>query len=269
MIAPLHYIRMGYDDDGAGLPVVFLHGFLLDRTLWTHQRLALMSRVRCIVPDLRGCGDSSVHGPYSMDQYADDVIELLNWLEIDRAVICGLSMGGYVAMAMWRRHPERIAGLVLCDTRATAESAAAREERTRRIALAEAEGAPAVAERQLPGLVGKTSRERSPEVVAGLYAMMARQPVEGIVGALQAMRDRPDSRQTLASITVPTLVIVGEEDVLTPVAEAQAMVDLLPTATAPRLERIPLAGHASCVERPAAVSFAIAEFLSSLASARA
>lgn len=261
MIATLHQVKLGFDDHGDGLPVVFLHGFPHDRTLWMHQRMALSSRVRCIVPDLRGFGESSSHGPYSMATYADDVVALLDWLEIDDAVVCGLSMGGYVAMAMWRQHADRIRGLVLCDTRATADADAARATRNELIQLARAEGASAVAARQMPGMVGKFTRATRPTVLSTMEAMMSRQPVAGIVGALEALRDRPDSRETLASITVPTLVIVGEDDVVTPERDALAMMELLPLAAKAQLARIPNAGHVSCLERPSAVNLVLAEFL--------
>ncbi len=264
MIATLHQVALGYDDQGDGVPIVFLHGFPLDRALWVHQRAALSTRARCITPDLRGFGESSLRGPYSMDQYADDVAALLDWLEIDEAVICGLSMGGYVAMAMWRRHADRIRGLVLCDTRATTDTDAGRVARNELIALAQSAGADAVSERQLPGMVGYTTRETRPVVESRLRAMMSRQPVGGIVGALEALRDRPDSRSTLSSISVPTLVVVGEEDTITPVRDARAMMELLPAAAKPRLECIAGAGHLSCLERPAAVNFVIAEFLASM-----
>jgi pimeloyl-ACP methyl ester carboxylesterase len=266
MIASLHGLTMGYDDQGDGQPIVFLHGFPHDRSLWTHQRIALSQRARCIAPDLRGFGESSTHGPFSMDQYADDVAALLDWLEVDDVVLCGLSMGGYIAMAMWRRHPDRIRALVLCDTRATADTDAARTSRDALIAIAHTEGATAVATRQLTGMLGKASRERRPDVVAELQSMMERQPVEGMVGALEALKSRPDSRSTLASISVPTLVVVGEDDTLTPVADAQVMLNLLPRVASPRLELIAEAGHVSCLERPAAVTHALAEFLASLAT---
>lgn len=269
MIAPLHFVRLGYDDQGTGLPVVLLHGFPHDRSLWMQQRRALSPRVRCIVPDLRGFGESASHGPFTMDQYADDVIELLNWLEIDRAVIGGLSMGGYIAMALWRRHPERVRALALCDTKATADNDAGRAARGELIALAKASGAAAVAEKQITGMVGKSTRERRSDVVDGLKAMMSRQSVAGIVGALEALRDRPDSRETIRSISVPTLVVVGSEDALTPISDAQAMMDLLPPDAEARLEIINGAGHASCVERPAAVTQALGEFLASLTVERA
>lgn len=264
MIASLPNLDLGFDDQGSGLPVVLLHGFPHDRALWAQQRDALSTHVRCIVPDLRGCGESSTVGPWSMDQYADDIVALLDHLDLAHAVVCGLSMGGYVAMAMWRRHAERIRALVLCDTRATADTDATRAARDELIVLARRDGAHAVAERQLKGMLGASTHEGRPQVVEQMRAMMERQPVEGIAGALAALRDRPDSRPTVASISVPTLVVVGEEDTLTPVSDAEAMIDLLPAFAHARLERIAHAGHASCVERPAAVSHVLAEFLSTL-----
>ena len=264
MIASLHHLQIGYDDQGSGPPVVFVHGFPHDRSLWTQQRVALATQWRCITPDLRGFGESTARAPYTMDQYADDIVALLDWLEIEAAVICGLSMGGYVAMALWRRHPDRVQAMILCDTRATADSEATRDARNELMALAHRSGADAVAEKQLPGMIGATTRERRPDVVDNVRAMMARQSVSGIVGALEAMRDRPDSRETIASITVPVLFLVGDEDVLTPVRDAEAMRDLLPDTTTVRLERIADAGHATCLERPAAVMHAIAEFLTAV-----
>ena len=268
MIASLPNLTLGFDDRGSGLPVVMLHGFPHDRSLWLQQRNALSTRVRCILPDVRGFGESSSHGPHSMDQYADDVIALLDYLEVPQAVVCGLSMGGYIAMAMWRRHAERIRAMVLCDTRATPDTDDARTARDESIALVRRDGARALAEKQLKGMLGTTTHETKPHVVAHMRAMMERQSVEGIAGALGALRDRPDSRPTIASISVPTLVVVGEEDTLTPVSDAQAMVALLPSFANARLERIDHAGHASCVERPAAVSHVLAEFLSTLAPDR-
>lgn len=265
MIAQLPGYQAGFDDSGDGLPVVFLHGFPHDRTLWTSQRLALAPRVRCITPDLRGFGHSSTHGPFSMDQYADDVVSLLDWLSIDAAVVCGLSMGGYVAMAMWRRHPERIRALVFVDTKAGADTEETKAKRDALIAIVRRDGSRAIADAQLQGMLGKTTRERRPEVVNAVRVMMARQSVAGITGALQSLRDRPDSRQTLGTITVPTLVVVGEDDVLTPIQEARAIAEALPAAARVRMEIIAGAGHLPCLERPAAMTHALSDFLESLA----
>ena len=264
MIADLGDVQLGFDDLGAGTPLVFIHGFPHDRSLWAGQASALSTHVRCITVDLRGFGESSVGGPYSVDQYADDVAALLSHLEVERAVVCGLSMGGYVAMAMWRRHSARVAALVLCDTKGAADSSEAKAKRNELITLAEEKGSVAIAESQLPGMIGKTTRAMRPELVERTRQMMERATVPAIVGAISAMRDRPDSSATLASVTVPTMVIVGDEDVLTPLVEAQAIAASLGTRAAAKLEVIEGAGHLSCVERPAAVTHALADFLATL-----
>lgn len=261
MIAHVNGIDLSWDDVGAGVPVVFLHGFPLDRTFWKPQLSALIAQARCIAPDLRGFGDSTPAAPYSMDQYADDVVALLDHLGIDRAVIAGLSMGGYVAFALWRRHRERVRALILADTRATADSAEGLEKRRALLEVARREGSGAVATRQLPTLLGATTRERNPDVAEWLHLMMAMQPVEGVAGAIEAMMARPDSTPDLATITVPTLIVVGEEDTLTPPSDAAAMAGAIRGA---RLETLTLAGHLAPVERPAAFNHIVAEFVASL-----
>jgi 3-oxoadipate enol-lactonase len=265
VIAQLPGFQVGFDDSGDGLPVVFLHGFPHDRSLWASQRLSLAPRVRCIVPDLRGFGQSSTHGPFSMDQYADDVIQLLDWLGIESAVVCGLSMGGYVAMALWRRHADRIRGFVFCDTRAGADTDEGRTRRDELIAQVKRDGARAIGEAQVTGMVSSATRERRVDVVNALRAMMGRQPAAGLIGALQALRDRPDSRETLKTISVPSLVLVGEDDALTPLREARAIAEALPPAARVRLEIIAGAGHVPCLERPAATTHALSDFLSTFA----
>lgn len=261
MIARINGIDLAWDDVGTGIPIVFLHGFPLDRTFWKPQVGAVMALGRCIVPDLRGFGESSVQGPFTIDQYADDVAALLDYLQIGSAVIAGLSMGGYIAFAMWRRHPERVRALILADTRAGADSPETRQKRGELIALARAEGPGAVATRQITGLIGKTTRERNPDVAEWLHLMMCMQPVEGVIGAIEAMLGRPDSTPDLPTITVPTLVLVGDEDAITRPAEAKAMADAIRGA---RLEILAQAGHAANVERPAAFNHIVAEFVASL-----
>ena len=279
MIAALNGVHIGFDDTGTGLPVLFIHGFPHDRSLWDDQCSALSTHVRCIAPDLRGFGESTaiasatgespVAGsvtsePVSIDQYADDLALLLVHLDVKQAVVCGLSMGGYVAMAMWRRHPDLVRALVLCDTKAGADTDEGRKKRDELIALAQREGSDAIAATQITGMLGKTTRDKRPDIVARTEAMMRRASVAGIVGALTAMRDRPDATPTLATVSVPTLVVVGDEDALTPVAEAEGiMVALGPTAMA-KLEVVDGSGHASCIERPAAVTHVLADFLAAL-----
>src|SRR3954470_7875410 len=154
---------LAHADVGHGLPVVLLHAFPLNRSMWEPQVAALFGECRCIVPDLRGFGDSTRDGPYTMNRYADDVIGILDALQIEQAVIGGLFMGGYVALATYRRHRHRVRALMLADTRASADTAEARAKRNELIALANAAGAAAVAERQITGLVGKSTREKQPE----------------------------------------------------------------------------------------------------------
>ena len=253
--------RLAYDDAGAGRAVVLVHGFPQSRRYWHPQLAALPAGVRALAPDLRGFGDSEPRAPLSLDRHADDLVALLDHVGVARAVVCGLSMGGYVALALWRRHPARVRALVLADTRAGADDAAGRARRDALVALARREGSAAVADTQLAGSLGRTTREREPARVAAFRALLSAAPVEGIVGALLAMRDRPDATATLPTIAVPTLVLVGAEDVLTPVDEARRLAAGIVGA---RLAVIDGAGHASSWERPAAFTAELAAFVLAL-----
>jgi pimeloyl-ACP methyl ester carboxylesterase len=243
------------------MPVVLLHGFPHDRTLWSPQMGAFVDTCRCIAPDLRGFGESCVEPPYSMDRYADDVIDLLDRLGIARAVIGGLSMGGYVAFALWRRHRERVRALVLADTRAGADSDETRAKRRTQIEVVRSRGAAVLAAQIVPGQLGPRTRERHPDIVEVVREIAARAPVEGIVGAIEAMIARPDSTSTLASIDVPTLVLVGEDDDITPPAEAMKIHEGIAGS---QLETIAGAGHLASIERPAAFNHVLSEFLGRL-----
>jgi pimeloyl-ACP methyl ester carboxylesterase len=196
-----------------------------------------------------------------MDRYADDVVAVLDTLGIERAVIVGLSMGGYVAFAMWRRHKHRIRALVLADTRAVADSVEVIEKRRGLIAAAETQGSTAVANAQIAGLMGRSTRDKRPDIYDAMHRMMAQAPVEGVIGALEALIARPDSTSTLATIDVPTLIIVGDEDVITPPKEAKRLQEGIPRS---RLEILKGAGHLSNVERPASFNTVMTEFLGSL-----
>lgn len=252
---------IGYDDVGSGVPVLFLHGFPHNRSLWSPQLGALATPARTICMDLRGFGESARDAPGGLDGYADDAAALLDVLGVERAVIAGLSMGGYATFAFWRRHRARVRALVLCDTKATADSAAAQGARVEMQALVTDHGSMAVANQMITGMVGRTTREKNPELVDELHRMMSLAPVQGIVDALDALRTRPDSTPTLASIDVPTLIVVGDEDVLTPVKDARAMHLAI---VGSRLEVIAGAGHVSNMERPATFNHVLSEFLVSL-----
>jgi len=255
--------RVGYDSIGGGPPVVFLHAFPLDRTMWAPQRSTLADACRCLTIDVRGFGESDAVAPFTVDRYADDIVCVLDNAGVDRATIVGLSMGGYVAFALWRRWPARVRALVLADTRAGADSAETRERRRELIGLARSKGVSSVVDRQIVGLLGKTTRERRPQVEAQARAIAESATVDGVVGALEALLGRPDSTPSLSTITVPTLVIVGDEDVITPPKEARAMHQQIHGS---RLEVVAGAGHLSNLERPAAFNAVLAEFIQGIES---
>ena len=249
---------VGYDDHGSGPPLVLLHGFPHDRTLWAPQFADPSLGVRRIAPDLPGFGESGPADEANLDCWADWVAAFLDSIELERVIVGGLSMGGYLAFALWRRHPHRVNALVLADTRAGADSEDGRAKRRDMQSLARAEGAGAVADRMITGMVGKTTRAERPAVVATLNAMMRRATAPAISDALDALMDRPDSTPTLGTITVPTLVLCGEEDALTPVAESEALHAAIAGST---LGIIPRAGHASNIEDPAAFDGLLSRFL--------
>jgi pimeloyl-ACP methyl ester carboxylesterase len=261
LIAVVESIDVGYDDVGSGMPLLFAHAFPLNRTMWAPQVSALVDRCRCVAADFRGFGESSVVPPYSMEQYADDLAHLLDQLHIDRVVLCGCSMGGYVAFAFWRRHRSRVRALVLSDTRAGADSDEVLARRRQLIGVARTEGATAVANLQITSLVGKTTREKQPDSYDAVHRRMAQAPVDGILGALEAMMVRPDSTPILSTIDAPVLILVGEEDVPTPVKEARAMHERIPGS---RLEVVSQVGHLANLERPAAFNHILTEFLGTL-----
>jgi pimeloyl-ACP methyl ester carboxylesterase len=264
MIALVDDIEIGYDDAGSGTPLVLIHGFPHDRTLWSPQLHGLIDRARCVAVDLRGFGTSSAAPPWNMDRFADDIAALMDVLRIPRAVVGGLSMGGYVALAFWRRHRDRVRGLILANTRAAADSPEAREKRSAMIELARERGVAAVVDAMLPGMVGKTTREKNPDVVEVVREMMVSASSDGVIGGLEAMRERPDSTGTLATIDVPVLVVTGDEDALIPVSDARALHAAIGGS---RLEVIAGAGHLSNLERPAAFNHVVSEFLAGLALA--
>jgi len=258
---PIDGVPLAYTDTGHGTPVVLLHGFPLDRTLWDEQVAALGSRFRLIVPDLRGFGASKAPpDPVSMDRFADDTASLLDHLRVRQAVIAGLSMGGYVAFAFARRHAPRALGYVFCDTKAAPDSPEARAGRADLAELALRHGMAPIADRMIPRLLAPSSLAR-PDLVDRVRRIILAAPVDGVRGALLGMANRPDSTPTLQTLRAPTLFIVGAQDTLSPPAEAGAMCDRVPGA---RRVVIPDAGHLSPLENPPAVNAALADFLDGL-----
>lgn len=255
--------EMAFEDTGGtGVALLLIHGYPLDRTLWAMQLRGLANVARVIAPDLRGFGESSLPtGAVTVDTYADDVNALLDALGVKTAVVAGLSMGGYIAFAFYRKYPERVRALIFANTKAGADSPEGKKGRNDSATLAREKGAAAIAERMLPKmLTPKTAAER-PSVAASVNTMMSRQSVDGVVAALMAMRDRPDSTPALAQISAPTLVITGVEDTLIPPKESELMRDGIRGA---KLVVIPGAAHLSNVEQPEAFNRAVSEFLKSI-----
>jgi 3-oxoadipate enol-lactonase len=251
---------VAYDDTGRGRPLVLLHAFPLARVMWRPQVEALAADHRVLAPDLRGFGGTSLFdGPPSVERMADDVAGWLDALGVTEPVVLGgLSMGGYVALAFERRHAARLRGLILADTRAEADSAEAKANRDRLIAFARSHPTSEVVEQLVPKLVSEATWERRPEVVDEVRRIGSAQSANGIIAALEALRDRPDSTSGLGKIAVPTLVVVGAADALTPPALAQGMVAAIPDA---RLATIEWAGHLSNLEQPEAFNAAVRSFL--------
>ncbi|MBM3974180.1 MAG: alpha/beta fold hydrolase [Planctomycetes bacterium] len=250
--------RLAVRATGAGPLTVLLHGYPLDHRMWDAVRDGQLADHRTLAAiDLRGHGSSPSAGDdaHAMERFADDVAAVVDALAPDgRADVVGLSMGGYAALAFAERHPQRLRSLALVDTRAAADAPAARANREAAIAMATTQGASAIADAMLPKLLAPGA---DPAVAKALRAMIADTPVATIVADLRGLRDRADRTALLPAIAAPALVVVGEHDAITPVAEAEAMACALPCA---RLVVVPGAGHMTPMEQPAAFAEALAAF---------
>ncbi|MBI3465993.1 MAG: alpha/beta fold hydrolase [Planctomycetes bacterium] len=247
-------------DRGAGSPVLLVHGFPLDHTMWRPQIEFLSQTHRVIAPDLRGFGGSmATPGTVSMERFADDLSNVLTALGIEEPVtLCGLSMGGYIAWQFWRKHTARLRRLVLCDTRAQPDGAEAAENRHALADRVLAEGPSVTAEAMLPKLFASQTQTRMPEVIEAQRRVMLAATPDGIAAALRGMAERPDARPWLASIRVPTLVIVGSEDTISPPDEMRQIASAIPGA---QFVEVPGAAHMAPLEQPEAVNSALRRFL--------
>jgi len=237
-------------------PVVFLHAFPLSSAMWRPQHGVVGGRT-VLTPDFPGFGDRTVDTP-DLERFARAVLDRMDAAGIGRAILVGLSMGGYVALGFQALWPGRVAGMVLADTKAGSDDPAGRVKRTDQAARVRQEGVAWLAEALLPALLGETTRQTRPEVVAEVRRMAEAADPEGVARALEAMRERPDSTPGLGAIQVPVLALVGEEDTLTPVAEARKIAEGVPDG---RLVVIPGAGHLSNLESPKAFNEALTSFL--------
>ena len=258
-------LNVAYDDVGpAGAPVILLlHAFPLNRSMWRPQLDFFAETHRCIAPDLRGHGETTYvdtplgAGQVSMVLLAEDAVALLAALDIPQATVCGLSLGGYVSFALWRRHPDRISKLILADSKAQPDTAEQKANRMKQADLAQAEGMRPVADGMLPKLIAPQHEDTVLDVA--VRHMIHATRVAEMVPTLHALADRPDSQPTLPTIDVPTLILVGEQDALTPVKDAELMQKRIgPLA---QLVVIPLAGHLSNLEQPPTFNLALRRFL--------
>ena len=257
-------LRVRTAGEGDHPPLLMVHGFPFDHRQWDPQFEALALFGRLAAPDLRGLGSSQ--GPldpraYHMDRYADDLAQIMDHLRWERAVVAGLSMGGYIALAFAHRHRARLAGLVLLDTQAAADDETALERRRQAQEKVRRQGPDALVGDFLEKVLGETTRRERPEVVAAVETMMLGQSPHGVIGALEAMASRPDRTGQLPDIDVPALVIVGSEDTLTPPEKARVMAENMPDA---RLAEIPRAGHVTSLEAPEAVNRELLSFLAEI-----
>jgi pimeloyl-ACP methyl ester carboxylesterase len=264
MKAKIAGAEIEYAVGGRGPAVLWFHAFPLGLFMWDGQAEALADTHQVIRFDARGFGASPSGGALlTMERIADDGAALLDHLGVSQAVVGGCSMGGYAAFAFVRRHADRLKGLVLQDTKAGADNEEARKGRATLAEKVLREGAGVAADAFLPRLLGETTQKERPELVARIRERILAASPRGIADALAGLAARADSSPTLREIRVPTLVVCGAEDVITPVAESEAMHKAVPGS---RLELIPKAGHLSNLEAPAAYNAALRSFLGALPS---
>jgi pimeloyl-ACP methyl ester carboxylesterase len=248
-----------YEVLGSGPPVVLLHPFPANRDLWKPAAQAILSHYRVILPDLRGHGDSGIgEGPATMEKHAMDIVRILDHEEVGRAPFVGVSIGGYVLFEFWRRYRARVEALVLCNTKAQADTPEARAARLQAAADVLERGTEPFFESMLSKLIGKTTHRTRPDLVEGALRMMRKMSPEDVAMVQRGMAARPDSVETLKTINVPALIVTGDEDVLTGVADAELMRQHLPSS---QVKIIGKAGHYSPWEQAEEVGNLLRQFL--------
>lgn len=256
----INNINLAYTDTGVGRPIVLIHGYPFNRALWTEQIPTLSNSNRIIAPDLRGFGESDASpGTSTMNSLATDIALLMDQLEIPRATIGGLSMGGYVALAFYKLFPSRVRALVLADTRPQGDTEEGKQARAQQAEKALSEGMAGIADAMLPKLLAPDTVSKRPEIVRFVRDMMLQTKPEGAAAALRGMAEREDQTELLPKISVPTLIIVGSEDAITPVADSETMHHAIDSS---RLVVLDHAGHVSNVERAQQFNDELIHFLS-------
>lgn len=253
-------LRLNVVEAGSGRPLLLVHGFPLDHSMWKGQLEGLADQYRVIAPDLRGFGLSEVtSGTTTMQQFADDLAELLGGLQITEPVVfCGLSMGGYIGWQFVSRHRSKLSALIVADSRAVADNEKAAAGRLETADKVEKEGSKVVASAMLPKLFPAAAVEKGEPFVKATEAVMLAAPPAGVAAALRGMAKRPDYTSELGKIDVPTLVICGAEDAIAPPTEMEGIAKAIPGA---KYVSIAGAGHMAPLEKPAEVNAAIRSFL--------
>ena len=257
-------LNISFTDRGNidGLPVIFIHGFPFDKSMWAPQIASLPGNVRPITYDIRGHGQSELgSGYFSIEFLVDDLIALLDHLELDRAVVCGLSMGGYIALRAAERHPERIKAFVLCDTKSTADSDEARVGRAKSMQFMFTHGVDKFADTFAGAVFAPATIKQQPALVEQIKSTIRATDASTIAATLMALAARTDTTASLDQLTCPLLIIVGEQDALTPPSDSEAMLAAAPGAT---MIVIPDAAHLSNLENPESFNRALLGFLESI-----
>lgn len=247
-----------YQERGKGLPLLLVHGYPLDHRLWEHQLAELSDRFRVIAVDLRGFGRSAGGGEFTIESLADDVYSLAEALKLGKYFLAGLSMGGYVTLAYCRKYASTLLGVGLIDTRAEADTPEGRQGREKAMELVRSHGSKAIADQMLPKLLAPDTISHRPHLAVSVRQMIEQCPPQTIATALAAMRDRPDQTAFLPSLKSPTLIIVGDQDAITPPTIADAMHQAIPES---RMVVIRSAGHLTPIEQPQLVNQALRSFV--------
>ncbi|HEY9170362.1 MAG TPA: alpha/beta fold hydrolase [Lutibacter sp.] len=259
-------INVSYNDEGPkeAPVIIFIHGFPLNKSLWDKQLKSLKDNYRVIAYDIRGHGNSGLGViDFSIDLFVNDLLSFMDALKIEKTIICGLSMGGYVALNAIENYPDRFMALILCDTNCIADSSDAKEKRMNTITSIKENGVEKLAEDLIPNLFAPESFKTNSEEIAAVKEMIVTTSKQSLYNSLQALANRKETCSKLNSIKVPVLILVGEEDKITPIEAARAMKLKIRDAN---LQIIPHAGHLSNIENPYEVTYQINKFISSIKS---
>ena len=258
---PFNYVEVGSPSD---LPVVFIHGFPFSHEMWKGQLDVVAKEFRGIAYDIRGHGASYVgDGQYTIEGHVDDLIALLDHLKVPKAVIVGLSMGGYITLRALERNPERFRAAILCDTRSDADSNEGRLKRFASIASVKRNGSAAFADEFVKNVFAEESFQKRPDAIEAIRTIIRRTPELSIAGTLLALASRTDTTASLSNIKIPTMILVGQLDVTTPPSASQAMHEQIPSS---EFHIVPHAAHMSNIENAAFFNEKLMAFLRNVTS---